>query len=214
MHATEGQAVNILIMAEGVTSRNEHGLGNELELDKLHCAAREAAQVVGAQAPTFMQFPDNRMDTIDQLTIVKSIEIVIEKYQPSIIYTHHPLDVNIDHRITSQAVVTASRAMPQSCVESILFFEIPSSTEWQVPSAGLTFAPNWFVDITESLQTKLKALRCYNSEMRDFPHPRSIEAVECLAKWRGASSGFTAAEAFVLGRHRRSYKFNQAAETL
>jgi LmbE family N-acetylglucosaminyl deacetylase len=90
--------------------------------------------------------------------------------------------------------------MPVFCSRSLLFFEVPSSTEWQPPGSAPYFAPNWFVPIVESLERKLSALEAYSSEMRDFPHSRSLKAVEHLAGWRGASVGVSAAEAFMLGR--------------
>jgi LmbE family N-acetylglucosaminyl deacetylase len=85
-------------------------------------------------------------------------------------------------------------------VRELLFFEVPSSTEWRPPGSGLPFHPNWFVDISNTLEKKLEALRAYQAELRVFPHPRSLQGVSALARWRGASVGVEAAEAFVLGR--------------
>jgi LmbE family N-acetylglucosaminyl deacetylase len=141
------------------------------------------------------------MDSIDLLDVVKSVERVIADFRPERVYTHHPGDLNVDHRVTNQAVVTACRPMPGQLVRSLLFFEVPSSTEWQTSSiCGSTFSPNWFVPISGTMDIKLAALRAYSSEMRSFPHPRSLDAVQHLARWRGASVGETAAEAFMLCR--------------
>jgi LmbE family N-acetylglucosaminyl deacetylase len=117
-----------------------------------------------------------------------------------VVYTHHAGDLNVDHQRVSQAVMTACRPQPGCAVKKIAFFEIPSSTEWQSPSSGPAFAPNWFVDISGTLDTKLKALKAYHGEIRPWPHARSYEAVEHLARWRGATVGCDAAEAFVIGR--------------
>ena len=115
-------------------------------------------------------------------------------------YTHHHGDLNIDHQITHQAVLTACRPYPDQSVKKIYCFEVPSSTEWQSPSVDTVFIPNTFVDISVTLSLKLDALRAYESEMRPWPHSRSIKAVEHLVRWHGASMGMEAAEAFVLVR--------------
>ena len=139
------------------------------------------------------------MDSIDLLDIIKSIEEFITKFKPDILVTHHINDLNIDHQILHQAVLTASRPQPSFCVKKVLSFEVPSSTEWQ-SSAIKAFQPNYFEDISNTLINKIEALKIYNSEMRDWPHSRSIEAVKHLAAWRGSNIGCEAAEAFVLHR--------------
>lgn len=126
----------------------------------------------------------------------------MERIRPAIVYTHHGGDLNVDHQIVHRAVVTACRPLPGSVLETLLFFEVPSSTEWQAGDAAQAFVPDWFVDASATLSLKLKALRAYASEMRPWPHSRSLEAVEHLARWRGACAGWKAAEAFQLGRHR------------
>ena len=117
--------------------------------------------------------------------------------------THHASDLNIDHQIIHQAVITACRPLPRQSVKRILSFEVPSATEWQSTDAGRPFVPNWFEDIADTLNLKVKALEAYKSEMRVWPHARSIKAVEHLARWRGASVGVEAAEAFMLVREIR-----------
>jgi LmbE family N-acetylglucosaminyl deacetylase len=96
--------------------------------------------------------------------------------------------------------MVACRPQPSHPVKRILSFEVPSSSEWQSPTAGRAFVPNWFEDISDTLDLKIKALEAYQSEMREWPHARSIKAVEHLAGWRGASVGCEAAEAFMLIR--------------
>jgi LmbE family N-acetylglucosaminyl deacetylase len=120
--------------------------------------------------------------------------------RPEIVYTHHCGDVNVDHRRTHDAVITACRPQPGFPVKRLLFFEIASSTEWSPPNSRRPFEPQWFNDISAFLEVKLKALKSYGSEIRSYPHPRSIEAVDYLTRWRGACVGVTAAEAFELGR--------------
>ena len=97
-------------------------------------------------------------------------------------------------------MIAACRPQPGHPVKQLLFFETPSSTEWRPPASHAAFAPNWFSDISSTLEIKLQALAAYAPELREFPHPRSLQAVEHLARWRGASAGLAAAEAFELGR--------------
>ncbi|WP_392534983.1 PIG-L deacetylase family protein [Nostoc sp. C117] len=201
-HTQQGDIVHVLILAEGATSRTPQRDRKKLqhELSALAEVAHQASEILGVTSLTLHDFPDNRMDSCDLLDIIKVIEQEIVQYQPEIIYTHHIGDVNIDHCRIHQAVVTATRPMPGSTVKTLLFFEIASSTEWQTPGSARAFVPNWFVDISETLSLKREALAAYESEMHPWPHARSVEALEHLAHWRGASVGVEAAEAFILGR--------------
>jgi N-acetylglucosamine malate deacetylase 1 len=200
-HALEGDQVHVLILAEGATSRlaRRDRAGAEDQLSQLAISARRANEILGTADLELLDFPDNRLDSVDLLDVVKAVELFFKKCQPQTIYTHWPHDLNVDHRIVSEAVQTACRPVPQSLQEQLLFFEIPSSTEWRV-SAGRLFEPTCFVDVSATLESKQRALSAYATEMRKWPHSRSVEAVEALAHWRGASVGAKAAEAFVLGR--------------
>ena len=195
-----GDEVFVTFLSDGVTSR-QGNLGLQ-EIESRRNAARSASKVLGASDVSFGDFPDNKLDAVPLLEIIKSIEAVIERVRPQIVLTHFGGDLNIDHRIVNQAVLTACRPTPKQGVKEILFFEVPSSTEWQVPIEGEAFIPTWFEDISETLELKIKALTAYEHELREWPHPRSVKAVEHLAHWRGASCGVDAAEAFVLGRRR------------
>lgn len=192
-HVDEGDDVHVVFMADGVSSREKHY--NE-DLRARNRAAYDSCKLLGAQEPLFLGFPDNRMDTIALLDVVQKLEKVIMEIRPSIIYTHHDEDLNVDHRITSQAVLTACRPQPGCCVNEIYSFEILSSTNWTSCSIRSTFFPNRFVDISLAIELKIKALNIYDQEMRDYPHSRSIEAVKSLAKYRGSTVGMTAAESF------------------
>ncbi|HEV3104181.1 MAG TPA: PIG-L deacetylase family protein [Trinickia sp.] len=198
-HAARGDDVHVAILAQGLTSR---GAATQAEFDRLHAAAAQARAILGAATLALHEFPDNRMDTVALLDVVKVVEALIEQYRPAIVYTHFASDLNVDHRITHEAVVTACRPLPGHPVERVLCFEVPSSTEWLPASSGHPFVPNWFSSIESTLDKKLAALNAYAGEMRSFPHPRSLEAVKHLAAWRGASAGLVAAEAFVLARQR------------
>ena len=201
-HADGGDQVHTLILAEGLTARGT-GLDRAaatVALNDLQAAALKAASVLGALPPRFAGLPDNRMDTMPLLDIVKYVEAMIADVSPTVVYTHHGGDLNVDHRIVHQAVLTACRPLPGCPVQAIYAFETVSSTEWGSPALGKPFIPNRFVILGEQLGRKLLALECYASEMRAFPHPRSIESIEALARVRGSSIGAAAAEAFSVVR--------------
>ena len=195
-HAAKGDTVHIAFLADGIGSRGEDREAG----DRRAVAAKRAAEILGARPPRFLGFQDNRLDGVDLLDVVKAVEAVVSEILPATIYTHHLGDLNVDHEICSRAVLTACRPLPGFCVRRIYAFEVASSTEWSQPNAALAFVPNRFVDISAALATKRRALEAYQEEMRDFPHPRSYQAVEALAAWRGASAGFHAAEAFMVLR--------------
>lgn len=201
-HVAMGDQVHIAILAEGATSRSAARApdAHKDELQGLAASAQKAAEIVGATSLHCLDLPDNRMDSVDLLDVVKRVETLVTAIDPQVIYTHHIGDVNVDHMVTQRAVFTACRPLPGSRVETILAFETVSSTEWMPPASSNPFLPNWFVDISDTLGRKLEALAVYDSEMREWPHPRSVKAVEHLARWRGASVGVEAAEAFVLLR--------------
>ena len=201
-HIAEGDVVHTMIMAEGLTSRDEIRDidARSVELSALHTQAERVAAFMGVAKLVLHGFPDNRMDEVALLDVVKKIEAEVEGFQPEIVYTHHAGDVNIDHRIVHDAVVTACRSLPGQSVKTILFFETVSSTEWQLPQSHPVFAPNWYVDIGKFMEEKLETLHFYDSEMRKYPHSRSYEGIEILAKQRGITVGVKYAEAFMLGR--------------
>lgn len=195
--ADEGVDIHVAFLADGVFSRTG---AEQTELLARRAAAQKAGDILGMQSIFFGEFPDNRMDSIALLDIIRPIESLIAKHQPDTVFTHHAGDVNIDHRRTHEAVVTACRPQRNHPVKTLLCFEVPSSTEWQLPGSAPVFTPNWFVDISATLVRKMAALNAYADELRDWPHPRSRQGIEHLAHWRGATVGVDAAEAFLLGR--------------
>lgn len=198
--ANDGEHIHVVFLADGVLSRVEDQRNYQVELNTRRIAAQKACDILGVQSVFFGDFPDNRMDTIALLDITKAVEELIAKHQPEMVFTHHAGDVNIDHRRLHEAVVTACRPQHGHPVKTVLCFEVPSSTEWQLPGSAPVFAPNWFVDISETLGRKLSALDAYADELRNWPHPRSKQGIKHLAHWRGATIGVDAAEAFMLGR--------------
>jgi LmbE family N-acetylglucosaminyl deacetylase len=195
-HARAGEAVDILFLADGVGARGD--AADVAAGERRMAAARNAAEVLGARPPRFLNLPDNRLDGMELLDIVQAIEAVIAEIKPDTVYTHHNGDLNIDHVLCQRAVLTACRPQPGSPVRRIFAMEVASSTEWNAPDGG--FAPTRFVNIADTLEVKHQALKAYAEEMRPFPHARSYEALEALARWRGAAVGCAAAEAFMVLR--------------
>jgi LmbE family N-acetylglucosaminyl deacetylase len=198
--ADEGAIIHVAFLADGVFSRAVDQVRMQEELRIRRAAAQKACDILGVKSVSFGDFPDNRMDTVALLDITKALEELIAVHQPEVVFTHHAGDVNIDHRRMHEAAVTACRPQRGNPVKTLLCFEVPSSTEWQLPGSAPVFAPNWFVDISGALDRKFAALDAYAAELRDWPHPRSRQGVEHLARWRGATVGVDAAEAFMLGR--------------
>jgi len=195
----EGHAVHIAILGEGITSRGDKP-DNPLQLKALEEACSDASRILGARQPHMFDLPDNRFDTIPLLDIVKKVESLVNTISPDTIFTHHPGDLNIDHVITSRAVMTAARPLPGHPVRDIYLFEIPSATEWGFQKTGPTFKPNLFYNIEAQLPLKLDALRAYEGEIREFPHPRSEKAVVAVARRWGSCIGHEAAEPFEIVR--------------
>lgn len=197
-HVSQGDSVHIVILAQGLASR--YDACSPAELENLQKCASTVAGMLGAKGLHFGMLPDNAMDTVPLLEVVKIIEGYSKKIRPDVVYTHHSGDVNIDHEICNRAVYTAFRPTPGLSAQRILEFETPSSTEWSPADVNRSFRPQVFVDISSYLSKKIEILSVYEREMRDWPHPRSFGGVEHLARWRGATVGVDAAEAFTLLR--------------
>ncbi len=201
LHVLHGDDVSVLILGEGKTSRTPTTHQNvKQELENLKTEAIRAGKVIGIKKIYFADLPDNQFDTVSLLSIVKEIEKIKEIVNPVIVYTHHFGDMNIDHQITYRAVLTATRPIPGESVNTILTFETPSSTEWNSYMLTHAFIPNYFIDIEKTIALKLKALACYKSEMRKYPHPRSLRHIEELSAVNGTKVGLRHVENFVLVR--------------
>lgn len=195
-HVAEGDIVYAVFMADGVSSR----IGsNNKDLATRNEQAENARAILGIKKNFYMGFPDNRMDTIPLIEIVQQLEKIIDRLQPNIVYTHHHGDLNVDHRITHQAVLTACRPIPDSSLQAIYTFEVASSTDWANQNNS-SFIPCHFINIEKYLERKIAALDAYSLEMRPVPHSRSIEHIVYLSHHRGHTVGLVAAEAFMIVR--------------
>ncbi|MCV3443957.1 PIG-L family deacetylase [Campylobacter sp. CNRCH_2016_3089] len=186
----QGYEAYTLILGEGKTSRE---INSENEQEILEDELFKANNLLGIKKVFRKFFPDNAFDKIPLLEIVKSIEEVKNEIKPNIIFTHYEKDLNIDHQITYKATITATRSLQEESVKEIYSFEILSSTEWNYP---LSFQPDVFFDISETLDLKLKAMSFYQSELRNYPHPRSLEGIKINAQYQGMRVGLQYAEVF------------------
>ncbi len=191
----QGYEAYTLILGEGKTSRDEQRAveNKKKEIELLSSEIYKANNVIGIKKVFIETFPDNRFDDVNLLDIVKVISKVKEEIQPDIIFTHFENDLNIDHRITYQAVLTATRPMKEECVKEIYSFEILFSTEWNYP---LSFSPDTFFNISDTLKFKLKAMKKYSSEICNYPHPRSLKGIKLNAKYQGMRVGLEYVESF------------------
>jgi LmbE family N-acetylglucosaminyl deacetylase len=200
-YATSGHEVKSLFFTNGVGARFQKSSKevNESSDIRLKDMARSHL-IMGVENYKSLTFPDNQLDTIPLLDLVREIEEFLVSFKPTIVLTHTIKDLNIDHQRISAAVTTACRPIMKHTPHTILFFEIPSSTNWQLDSAQPAFDPRFYVDISETVETKISALESYTSEIQEFPHPRSEVYLRALAQVRGAACGIKYAEGFEIGR--------------
>jgi LmbE family N-acetylglucosaminyl deacetylase len=201
-HVALGHEVIVVILSEGQRSREslDSEAETNVEVRMLRDAAIAAAKVIGISEIRFFSFPDNQFDSIPLLHLVKVIEECVREVKPQIVYTHHRGDLNIDHRLAAQAVITATRPIPDSVVRTVLAFEVLSSSEYMF-EPSVQFIPNYFIDISDYLEVKQRAMSQYGNELRESPHPRSLTGIEALARLRGSVVGCEYAESFYLVRH-------------
>ena len=189
-----GDIVQPVILCGNVDARTERPADEELFADMMAANRR-----VGFQPPVLGDFPNIRMNSVDHIDIVQFIEKQIAEFQPHRIFTHHPSDLNDDHKQVNRAALAAARLFQRRRdvrpLEELALMEIPSSTDWSFGEQP-GFVPNSFVEIGAFLDVKIEALRCYRNVMRDYPHPRSPEVLRGLAVIRGAQAGLQLAEAF------------------
>lgn len=197
-HIEDGDTVYALILGEGWTSRFEKREDAEAEmLERLHENTMKAAAVLGIRDVYFENFADNRFDSSVLLDIVKAVERRIKELAPTVVYTHHRGDLNVDHQITYRAVLTATRPMADQPVKEIYTFETVSSTEWNFTYRDEQFAPNVFVKLTDGqFEKKLAAMREYETELCEYPHPRSLAMLRAVASRWGGVVGAHYVEAF------------------
>lgn len=193
--AREGHNVTPVIICENATVRYESSMQKYLE-----GCAEKSARILGTSQPIFLRMPDQKLDTYSALEMAQTLEKVIKDYHPEMVFTHHGGDINKDHRVVFEATLVAARPTPTNGVRTVYTYETISSTEWAASDYYARFNPNVFYDVSDTLRLKLEAFKQYESELREYPHPRSLEGLEYRARDWGARVGMKAAEAFQLIR--------------
>lgn len=187
LHTSAGDKVQSIILCEGETMRQQDN-GEKVN------ATKEAAKVLGCNEPICVGLPDQHLDTLPIVDIISPIEKVVREFQPNIVYCHFGKDLNRDHQLVFEAAMVALRPKNEF-IEAIYSFYIVGSTEWNYPR---TFEPDTWVGFEKSiLEQKLKAFSCYETELCDYPNPRSLKALENLAKATGNQCCMEYAEAFM-----------------
>ena len=199
--SSQGIAVHSCILSSGADARSGRPETSDLLRDVV-----TAHKMLGVHEYTLGKFPNIRMNTVPHIDLVQFIEEVILRTKADIVYTHHPQDLNDDHRQTSAACQVAARSAQRGkgapFLRRLYYMEILSSTDWSFPGSGNGFQADTFFEIGEAhLENKIAALQAYQKVMRTFPHPRSVEVIRGLAAYRGGQSGMRYAEAFQTAFH-------------
>lgn len=198
LHAARGDEVQLVIATVAYTPDWSEALIAQKRIE-----ANEAARVLGLRKVHYLELPAAKLDTIPQKTLNDQLGRIVREFRPEVVYTNHGGDVNKDHRLVFDAVMVATRPLPGASVRRVLSFELLSSTEWAGRFAEAAFHPNVYVDISSTLAIKLSAMQAYASELKEYPHPRSIRGLEIQAQKRGLDVGLPLAEAFHLIREIR-----------
>jgi len=194
-YAAAGEKVHVVIVSCGAAD-----LYSDESIGQLRDELRSAHEVLGVSDVKYLDFPAPRLDTVPQQKLADALRDAFQKAAATTLYLPHRADLHTDHRATFLASLVAARPVRGSTVKKILCYETLSETEWAAPFGDEAFTPTHFVDVSDTLQKKLEAMACYHTQLQSPPHPRSLEAVENLARGRGATVGFAAAEAFLLVR--------------
>ncbi|WP_338450814.1 PIG-L deacetylase family protein [Niallia oryzisoli] len=186
----QGYEVTTVIAAKGRKEEEQH----------IKQCILKSNENLGIKNIVFWEYPNLLLEKVPLVEINKKIEDLLIKNEPSMIFTHHYGDINRDHQILFQAVLTAARPLPGKRPVEILCFETVSSSDWSQHTNDKEFKPNYFVDISDTIDEKIESLKAYDVEMRPFPHPRSYDGVKYLARVRGMTVGVEYAESFEIIR--------------
>jgi LmbE family N-acetylglucosaminyl deacetylase len=195
VHTGRGDAVRVLVVTDGSSTQYP---GDAEIRSRKEAEARRAAAELGVEDYVHLDLPDMRLDTLSHVEVNRVVEEHVRDFAPVVVYTVQP-DVNNDHRVLFDSVSVATRPVPGLSVRRLLTYAPASSTEW-TPAAVNWFVPNWYVDVTATIERKLAAFAQYETERRDYPHPRSERAIRATAEYHGTTCGCEYAEPFVLVR--------------
>jgi LmbE family N-acetylglucosaminyl deacetylase len=195
-HTSKKDKVFVCILTDGGSNRYNKKMTTALRKNAL-----SAARVLGVTKVIFEKFPNQMLDTVPIASVIHAIEKVTADIQPEIIYTHDGHDLNRDHVVTYEATLVATRPLPGAKIKKLFTYFVPSSTEYNDFDERGVFIPNVFVNIKNEIDAKIKAFSCYRSEIKPYPHPRSIKALRIYANRCGIQVGMEYAEPFKLIRH-------------
>jgi len=200
MHSADGDEVHVLMVTEG--SSTQYKNNPEMIAQKKN-EMNQVKDVLGFKEIHYCDLPDMKLDTLAHIDLNKPISKAIQNIKPEIVYTHFYGDVNKDHRMIFESVMVAVRPLGKDSVKKVICYNTPSSTEWNLQRSHTAFMPNLYVDITGYLDKKVEALEQYKSEVREYPHPRSVKSIKVHAQYWGTHIGVEAAEAFMIVREIR-----------
>jgi len=194
-HAAEGDEVYVAVMSRGVEE-----LFAPEQIGRTRDELAAAHRIIGVKSAIFLDFPAPKLDTIPGHQLADALVTQLRKIEPDVLYIPHQGDLHSDHKATFWAALVASRPTGGSSPSQVLCYETLSETEWGATASAEAFVPTVFVNISEYISVKLRAMACYVSQLKTPPNPRSLKAIEALAVYRGSTVSVAAAEAFVLVR--------------
>jgi LmbE family N-acetylglucosaminyl deacetylase len=198
--SAEGNEVHVLIVTDGSTTQYKNSPKLKAIINKKKEEVKYANDVLGVTKVHFGELPDMRLDNTDHVEVNSVIENVIREVKPEVVYTHFYGDVNLDHQYVYKSTLVAIRPVPNQSVKELYCYRVPSSTEWAPQTVLDTFMPTVFVDISKYCLKKYEAIKLYETEIRNYPHPRSVEYVEKIDRATGLKCGIGTAEEFMLLR--------------
>ncbi|MFH1339880.1 MAG: PIG-L deacetylase family protein [Pseudomonadota bacterium] len=187
LHSAAGDCVTCAVAAAANLTHDSDGAKG------VHDQAQRAADVLGVHELKLLDFPDQGLDRFSLVEIISPLELIVETVRPDVVYLQYGYDINRDHQILFQAALVATRPMEQY-IQAIFAFDTVSSTEWAYPRS---FVPDTWVDISTTLERKIEAMACYETELRDWPHPRSLKSLRVKAESAGSQVVAEAAECFM-----------------
>ncbi|WP_040956431.1 PIG-L deacetylase family protein [Virgibacillus sp. SK37] len=173
--------------------------GNQKEL--LQGEAKKAHELLGVKEAFFLDLPAVKLREVSNIEINSKISEVVQKVKPHVAFIPHKGDMHSDHGEVASSAMVALRPVSNPQLQAIYTYETLSETEWNIPTPDNAFVPNVWSDISDSIDVKLEAMKCYESQLREFPNPRSLEAIEALSKFRGSTICVRNAESFMLVRN-------------
>lgn len=169
----------------------------------LQAEAKEAHALLGVKESIFLNLPVSELADMPKTELNGRISEVVKKVKPQIVYLPFIGDMHLDHRYVTEAALVAVRPINDCPVKKVYMYETLSETGWNLPYGERNFTPNVWVNITDGIEEKIAAMKCYESQIKDYPNPRSEEGIRALAMFRGSTVGYPFAEAFMLIREIR-----------